>query len=223
MVNLDIILIFIIYAYIITMILISDKLIKNPSLSRKFTHIMVGNLIFIIPFINSQNVAIFLIGIPFLIVTLIINPVSPIKIKNNLTSEGHSLGLVYYSISWIILLYFFFDNMIIIAIGMGALSYGDGFASIIGQKWGKNKYNLTGDIKSIQGSVGMFIATFIILILVVYFYKFLSFPIPSSSLILLAIVSIVATIFEAITPNGTDNLTVALSASLTYLFLSTLI
>lgn len=36
------------------------------------------------------------------------------------------------------------------------MSYGDGFASLIGQRFGKHKYNLVGDIKSIEGSLAMF-------------------------------------------------------------------
>lgn len=205
-----------IYIYIIIVLLFSSNKIKNENLARKFTHIMVANLIFVIPFLTSRNVAVFGIAIPFLIVTVLISKISPIEIKNNITSKGHPWGLILYSISWIVLLYFFFDNMIVVAIGMAALGYGDGFASLIGQKWGGHKYNLTGDEKSIEGSVSMFISAFIMFIIATLFYEYLGMPTYGLNLLLLAIIALVATFLEAITPNGFDNISTSIISAFLY-------
>ena len=67
------------------------------------------------------------------------------------------LGLVYYAISWTVLAFFFFDQPWIIAVGIAAMSYGDGMAALIGKDYGKNKYQILGDEKSFEGSFGMFL------------------------------------------------------------------
>ena len=61
--------------------------------------------------------------------------------------------------------------LVVIAIGILAMSYGDGFASLIGGKFGKLNYKILGDEKSYIGSSIMFIFTFIIMIIALLFYK----------------------------------------------------
>lgn len=46
-----------VYFYVITVLLISEKLLKDkPFFSRKFTHIMVGNILFLLPLFTSREV-----------------------------------------------------------------------------------------------------------------------------------------------------------------------
>ena len=64
-----------------------------------------------------------------------------------------------------------FDHPWIIAIGIAEMSYGDGLASLIGEKYGKRKYNILGDPKSVEGSLAMFITLLITLPLVLFYYQ----------------------------------------------------
>ena len=123
------------------------------------------------------------------------------------------MGLVYYSISWTVLAYLFFDNPEVIAIGIFAMSYGDGFASLIGKRYGKTKYIFFGDEKSYVGSFTMVIITFFMMIISLIYYS-KSFTIIT--ILILAIISIIAAIIEGITPKGLDNLSVPLIISILY-------
>jgi dolichol kinase len=126
---------------------------------------------------------------------------------------------VYYAITWTILAYIFFDNMIIIAIGILAMSYGDGIASLIGSKYGKKIYNISGDKKSIMGSIAMFIFTFIMIIIAILIYiNIFSYDIiiTYELILYLFLISIIAAILEGITPKGLDNITVPLLVSFSY-------
>lgn len=134
----------------------------------------------------------FLAAAPFIPLTFLMSPYSPLKIKSKASSAGHGLGLVYYSISWTILAYAFFYDKFLIAIGIVAMSYGDGFASLFGTKFGKRKYKIFGAIAML-------------------YYNFFN---GIQSILLLIFVSSVATIVEGITPKGLDNLTVSLASSL---------
>jgi len=216
MITSDIIGLLLVYAYVAILILISEKVLKSyPNLSRKFLHIMVGNILFILPLFTSREVITFLAAAPFILLTFLISPYSPLKIKNRVSASGHGFGLVYYAISWTILAFFFYNQPWIIAVGIAAMSYGDGMAALIGERFGKRKYNISGDVKSLEGSLAMFIVLIISLSGVLLYYNVL----PSNILIIIA-VALVATVFEGITPKGLDNLSACFSAVATYLILT---
>lgn len=212
----DLVGLLLVYVYVALLILISEKLLKSyPNLSRKFLHIMVGNILFILPLFTSREIITFLAAAPFILLTFLISPYSPLKIKNQVSAAGHGLGLVYYAISWTVLAFFFYNQPWVIAVGIAAMSYGDGMASLVGERIGKHKYNISGDNKSFEGSLTMFIVLIITLGVVLGYYHVL----PPNYLIIVAI-AIVATVFEGITPKGLDNLTACFSAVATYLMLT---
>ena len=211
----DIIGLLLVYGYVILLLLISENLLKKyPGFSRKFLHIMVGNIIFILPLFQSRWVMALLAGAPFILLTFLMSPYSPLKIKDRISSSGHGLGLVYYAISWTILALIFFDQPWIIAVGIVAMSYGDGMASLIGMKYGKMEYNIFGDTKTIEGSLTMFLVLIITLGIALVYYG------EPTNLITIGLVALVATTFEGITPKGLDNITACFSAVITYIIIA---
>lgn len=210
-----------VYSYVIIVLIISEKLIKNkPSFSRKFTHIMVGNILFLLPLFTSKEVMVLLAGFPFVIITFLMSEHSPLNISNKISSAGHGLGLFYYAISWTILAYIFFNQPYIIAVGIVAMSYGDGFASLIGKKFGKHKYNFFGDTKTIEGSIAMFVILILTLwIALSYYVLFIGYPSSIVNIWIILAVSFVATVVEAITPKGLDNLSSCFAAVAIYLII----
>ena len=207
----DIIGVLCVYVYVAILLLISEKVLKkHPFISRKFLHIMVGNIFFMLPLFEHAWVMSFIAAAPFILLTFLFSPYSPLKTVATTSAAGHGLGLVYYSISWTILAYIFFDKPWVISIGIVAMSYGDGFASIIGNIYGRHTYKIFQDTKSIEGSIAMFVFTFVMGdVALAYYGQKINLP-------LIAGVALVATIVEAITPKGADNLTVSLASALLY-------
>ncbi|MDI9623592.1 MAG: SEC59/DGK1/VTE5 family protein [Methanothermobacter sp.] len=201
-----------VYGYVAILLLIADKF-QNLNISRKFVHIMVGNIIFILPVFKSWWVMTFLAAAPFILLTFLISPYSPFKMEHKVSSYGHGLGLVYYSISWTLLALLFFDHPWIIGIGIAAMSYGDGLASLIGEKYGRRKYNILGDVKSIEGSLAMFITLLITLPLILLYY------LQPIKWLIIFVIAAVATIIEGITPRGLDNITACMGAVAVYLLI----
>ena len=208
-----------VYIYVAILLIVTEKILdKYPTASRKILHIMTGNIAFLLPIFQTKEVMAFLAAGPFILFTFLMSPHSPIKsIKSKTSSAGHGMGLVYYAISWTILAYIFFDHMVVIAIAIFAMSYGDGFASLLGMKFGKRKYKIFGDQKSYFGSISMFIFTFIMIVIAFLYYP--GVDITSYKLLILAFMAMAAAIIEAITPKGLDNLSVPLSISAIYWFL----
>ncbi|MCD6299272.1 MAG: phosphatidate cytidylyltransferase [Thermoplasmata archaeon] len=200
-----------VYAYVAILLFISEKVLsKYPLISRKFLHIMVGNIFFILPLFEHAWVMAFVAAAPFIVLTFLVSPHSPLKIVSETSASGHGMGLVYYAISWTVLAYVFFGRPEVIAIGIVAMSYGDGFASLIGTRFGKRKYNILGDWKSVEGSLAMFFFVVAVSAIALMYY---AVPVNICAVIIAAFV---ATLMEGATPMGLDNLTVSLSAALVY-------
>jgi dolichol kinase len=210
------------YIYIVGVILMVTWLkqgVLDPKSSRKLLHTMIGNLPLIMPFF-TQRIFPFLVASPFVILTFLVTPNSPVpwlaeKLRSltDITEEGHHLGLVLYSLSYTVLAYFFGTRPYILATGIFPMAYGDSAAAMIGMRYGKN---LIGD-KSFEGSFGMFLASLFSLLLgMVYFSSFYGFNILDQFIPILA-VSFVVTIAELVSPHGFDNLVVPLLGALTYI------
>jgi phytol kinase len=204
-----------VYIYVAVLLIVTEKLLdKYPELSRKVLHIMVGNVAFLLPIFQTREIMAFVAAGPFILFTFLMSPYTPIKsIRGKTSAAGHGMGLVYYSITWTILAYLFFDNMVIIAIGILAMSYGDGFASVIGLKFGKTKYKVFGDKKSYVGSFAMFVFTFVTMIVAVLYY---GISITSTVLLVLLFISLISAVVEGLTPKGLDNLSVPFVAAFLY-------
>ena len=214
----DLIGIALVYCYVIFLLIVTEKILSNryPIASRKILHIMVGNIAFFLFIFETKEAMAFMAAGPFIFFTFLMSPYSPIKsVKNKLSESGHGLGLVYYAIAWTVLAYFFFDHKEIIAIGILAMSYGDGFASVIGMKFGEHKYKIFDDEKSVEGSITMFLFTLILFIIALMYY---GIPLSFTLFIYLVGISIVAAFVEGFTPKGLDNLSVPFITALLYWF-----
>jgi phytol kinase len=207
-----------VYIYVAVLIIFTEKVFskKYPVQSRKFLHIMTGNIAFILPLFQTGWIMAFIAAGPFILFTFLMSPYSPIKSIRGKTSEaGHGLGLVYYAITWTVLAYVFFDHREIIAMGILAMSYGDGLASLIGIKYGKRTYCIFRDTKSYIGSLAMLVFTFVLLIIALLFY---AIPVTTRVAVYLLCIAGVATIVEGVTPLGLDNLSVPFITALMYWF-----
>lgn len=94
------------------------------------------------------------------------------------------------------------------------MAYGDGFAAITGKAIKSKEYTVFGCKKTIAGSSVMFVVSLVIT-LSVFGYSNTEWWLVKS-----LILSAIATVLEAISAKGTDNITVPVVASLlTYFFI----
>jgi phytol kinase len=177
-----------VYAYIGAVVLIASKsaYLKRTSMHRKFIHIMIGNIVlFWWVFDNAWAMAL-LAAAPFILVCYLFSkegsrtdePHSKVEkeIKGSILAEasinGHKMGLVFYAISWTLLAYFFFDNLMIASIGIVCMAYGDGMGGLIGKRYGGRKIH--GN-KTIEGTLAVFVFAAIACMVVFVFYNYLYF------------------------------------------------
>lgn len=211
------------YALIFLIIGVSTILQKvkifDDESARKFIHIGVSNwwILAMIFFTDSHKMWFAMIPpITFILLNYISYRQNLFKAMER-GGKG-SLGTVYFPISLLILVILTFgllNRPDIGAMGILILGYGDGLAAVFGIKYGKHKLAFG---KSMEGSFAMFLASFVVGVLV----STLVFPL-TTALWIGFVIALFATIIELFSPKGFDNLTVPLGTSLLYYVLIILI
>ena len=191
----------------ILVIFLTSKLFekKGKEVTRKYIHIMLSNIWFISMAFFDNYIIAAILPMLFVIINSLSYKFNLIKIMER-EDKKEGIGTVYYAISLTVLsLVTFYINKPILALpGILIMGYGDGLAAVIGQKVKSKSFNILGSTKSIAGSATMFIVSLIISILIFSF-------IGIEYLILKAfLIAIIATILEAISVKGLDNITVPL-------------
>ncbi len=228
----DILALIVVYIYVAIIFFVSEMVLKTrPEVSRKFLHIMVGNMIFAMPFFSDPWVMVWFLTLPITIALFFLTDYSPIKIKNSVTESGHALGLFFYAGIWTILIAIFATiapandpkfYIWIVALAIVPMVYGDGFAALIGQKFGKLKYTVFGSQKSVEGSLTMFVITTVMSVFVWMVFASIGCTMPEFNIVYVIVISAVATVCEALSYGGIDNLTVPAVTSILYYLVAVL-
>ncbi|KZX13295.1 diacylglycerol/polyprenol kinase family protein [Methanobrevibacter oralis] len=220
----DILALIVVYVYVIVIFLVAEIVLKTRGdVSRKFVHIMVGNMIFAMPFFSNTWIMVWFLTLPITIALFFLTDYSPIKIKNIITESGHALGLFFYAAIWTVLIAIFNNYIWIVALAIVPLVYGDGFAALIGAKFGKIKYHVFGGEKSLEGSLSMFFVTFVMSVFVWMVFFSLGYVMPEFNIVYILSISAVATICESVSYGGIDNLTVPSCTAILYYIVATLL
>jgi phytol kinase len=225
MTNNDLIGLVISYIYATSLLVIGEGLRRlfnvKPDLTRKVIHIGAGMWVFgvlllfhrweigIIPFATF-------IGLNYLFYRY--------RIIGAMDTQDSSPGTVYFAISVTLLFGLLWrpndpvDNAPIAVAGVMAMTWGDALAALIGRRFGEHKYQVGNSVRSWEGSAAMFLASTVAIFLVLLLLPGSSLSPLAKSLdlgqaILTAIVTATfATLAEAVSPHGTDNLSVPLVA-----------
>lgn len=214
------------YGYIAALILAAGRLSRNPSVprgaGRKFLHAMIGNLPLAMPFFTDSLFP-FLVAAPFIAVTFLVSPFSPwpgfagrMRGLSEITGEGHGTGLVLYAVSYSALALLYGTRPYVVAAGVLPMAYGDSAAALVGTAYGRHRFRIY-EYKSLEGCLGMFTGSLLSLLAgMAYFSRVYGFSLHAQLLPVLAVAA-VATVAEAASPRGLDNLTVPALGALTFI------
>ena len=212
-----------VYAYVGCIVLITWGLgsrLENP---RKLLHILTGGIVFFWWTFDTREVMAGLAAAPFIVLLLLVSPISPFgRLRDGAlgrrTSEGHSYGLVMYAVSWTIIAYFMFDNLLSASIAIAAMSFGDGMGEFVGRKYGRREYMRH---RTAEGTAAVFVAVAASVLVLIWFYTDLvgrTATAPDNPLMFAFAVGGLVACLEAVTPGRVDNLVVPLVTG-TYLCL----
>lgn len=204
-------------------VLLAELLHRYKSLdsekARKVVHIGTGNVILLAWWLQMPA----WVGITASIIASAITLLSyKFPILPGINSVGRkSFGTFFYSLSIGILVAWFWslNQPQHAALGILVMTWGDGLAALIGQRFGKHCYTVWGIQKSWEGSLAMAVVSYVVstlIFLCVYGNLWQTWAIPVA-------IALVATGLEAFSKLGVDNLTVPVGSATVSFFLSRLL
>ncbi len=198
---------------------VRSKLKWGPEASRKLVHVIVGLMVTACPLIFKSNVQPITLAAIFIFV-------NAAALKNEAFKGMHDIsrttyGTVYFPIAFLVLAAFFWDKPITLMLSMLVMTFADTLASFVGEHEKRPlKFRMWEDEKSLQGSAAMFLSTTMIIYVGTDFFAWLfgvAFFLPLEVLIgCAAFTGLMASLAEATSIKGSDNLSVPLVTAISY-------
>jgi len=189
--------------------------LANPEVVRKVVHIGVGNVILLAWWMQTPM----WLGVGASIVFSVVAFLSyRFPILPSINGVGRkSLGTFFYAMSIGILVGCFWtlQQPYYAALGILVMTWGDGLAALIGQSFGKHPYILWDIKKSWEGSLTMLVVSFGVSLLILGSVQGFNWQ----SWLISGVVGAIATVLEAFSKYGIDNLTVPLGSAFVAFFL----
>lgn len=190
-----------------------EAAVGRPEAVRKVVHIGTGNIILLAWWLQIPMwVGVGASGVASTITLLSYwQPLLPV-----IDSVGRrSFGTVFYSLSigLLIALFWSLGQPEYAAIGVLVMAWGDGLAALVGQRWGKHPYKILGMTKSWEGSLAMAVASGLVTYGVLSVAGLEAVGLGLRVAVAVAI-ALLATLLEAVSFLGVDNLTVPLCSAI---------
>ena len=198
------------FVYIFAMIGIAEGLRHwrnySSDFTRKFIHIAVGMYSVIAVLIFDQWEWAAIPPAAFILINFLDWKFGIIQAMTS--SDRSNLGTVYFPLSFVIVIYLFWDRPPLLVGSLMPMTWGDALASVIGRRYGRRQYTVLSSTRSLEGSLVMFgagaLATWLALALLG----------TENPLGLALVTAAGATLAESISPWGLDNLTVPAASAL---------
>jgi len=213
------------YIYVFAMIGIGEGLRKwrgySTEFTRKLIHISVGMWAFGTVLLFQHWYFAIIPPLSFVLLNYISYRGEIFKSVE--TGEKGNLGTVYFPISFAIIICLLWERPNLLVASLMPMTWGDALAAVLGRRYGQRKYSVLGSTRSMEGSLVMFLFSWLSTFLALLLLPPLLPPVRGgwggwqTSLLYALAVAVFATLVEALSPWHVDNLTVPLlSAALLY-------
>lgn len=195
----------------------------SPEINRKLVHILTGILIFFSPWYFESSRP--LVWMAVLFILLDFWAVKTRRLQGMHGTRHRSYGTVFYPLAFLILVVLCWpDYQSVLVVAMAVMAFCDAAAAIVGGNVRQaHEYRLCSDVKSLEGSAAMAFSTLIVV--------FLLLPVAGkmdglrigleTAVWIAAVTAVMATVLEALSSRGSDNLSVPLgSAFVIHFFLT---
>lgn len=183
------------------------RLHLDPEVTRKITHVAGGILALFLPYFFQSPWTVVILGVLFFVALILTKRTAAIRSVHDV--ERRTNGEIYFPLA-LALTYLAAhqtDTFHFYPVAILSLALGDTAAWLVGRRYGKHHYQMFGDNKSIEGSIGMAFTCTIIVLVAMFIHDS---HMAARAMVLAPFVGMLAAVLEAISPRGTDNLTVPL-------------
>lgn len=176
---------------------------SNTEISRKTVHLLGGLTALSFPYLFVSHWTVLALSVSFCAIVLITKRKGILKSVHDVERKSH--GGIYYPLAvWLIFL-LSSTKPVIYFISILVMAVSDTMAALVGGKYGVIKFDVEGNLKSLEGSIAFFFVTF----LCIHLPLLLLTDIGRIESVLIAfIIALLVTGFEAISLSGSDNIIV---------------
>jgi dolichol kinase len=216
----DLLVLLLSYVYLFAALGITEWLQRRQGYSVEFTrkavHIAAGMTVVFLLFFENK-----LIGLIPPVSFIFINTYSYWKgtFQAMETGERGQLGTIYFPLSFAVVAWVLWPTRPLLVAALMPMTWGDALAAVVGKRWGKRQFRVLGSIRSLEGSLVFFLVSWVttaIPLLLLPGSRFIGW----SAVLVSMGVAAATTLTEALSPWGTDNLTVPAVSTLVLMLIS---
>ncbi|MFT6864374.1 MAG: phytol kinase [Akkermansiaceae bacterium] len=189
------------------LLVLIDKLSLSPEVSRKAVHLGMGLICLTFPWLFSTNWHVDLLAALAVATLLFIRCAKPPLGKVLHEIERLSCGELLFPIGVAIVFRLANGDLDLYFPAIGVLTFADTAGALIGKRFGKHPYRTNAGQKSLEGSLAVFVVSFIIVSI-----AGLSSD-PLTAFLIAIVVALVATMAEGILGAGADNLVLPIAVA----------
>lgn len=204
------------YVYIFGIIGLAEGLRRwrgyGTGFTRKVIHIGVGMLSWFLPLLFDSPWPFAFASLSFVVINLLDWRYG--FFSSMASSDRSNLGTVYFPLAAGFVAIIFWDNPPLMVAALMPLTWGDGLASVVGERLGQHRYTIWGTTRSLEGSAAFLLAGGFSTWLALWLQAGSPELSPTAALLPALVVAFATTLTEAVSPFGLDNLTATASAVL---------
>jgi len=176
---------------------------SNAEISRKTVHLLGGLIALSFPRLFVSHWTVLALSVSFCAIILITKRKGILKSVHGVERKSH--GGIYYPAAVYLIFLLSSTKPVIYFISILVMAVSDTMAALVGGKYGAIKFDVEGDLKSLEGSVAFFFVTFLCIHLPLLLLTNIG---RAESVLIAFIIALLITGFEAISLSGSDNIIV---------------
>jgi dolichol kinase len=196
------------FIYVFAMIGVAEGLRKwrgySVDFTRKFIHVAVGMWAYGTVLLFERRTFAIIPPLAFVAINAFSYWQGTFKAME--TGEKGQLGTIYFPLSFAAIIWLLWEQPHLVVASLMPMTWGDALAAVAGQRIGKNQYSVAGSRRSLEGSGVMFLASWVATLVPLLVLA----PAPVSvgtAMVTASVTALGATVVEAVSPWGIDNLT----------------
>ena len=197
------------FAYVFATLGIAEGLRKwrgySVEFTRKFIHIAVGMWAYRTVLLFEHRALALVPPLAFVAINALSYWRGTFKAME--AGEKGQLGTIYFPVSFAATIWLLWERPNLLVASLMPMTWGDALAAVVGRRIGHRRYAVAGTSRSLEGSVMMFLASWATTLVPLVLLA--SGPVDAIAAVgAAAVTSLGATLIEALSPWGVDNLTV---------------
>jgi phytol kinase len=184
----------------------------SSGFTRKVIHIGVGMMIWVLPFLFDSPWFFVVAAATFMVINFLDWRYGFFAAMAS--SDRSNLGTVYFPFAAGVVAVLFWQQPPLMVAALMPLTWGDGMAPVVGKAYGRHLYKVYSSTRSLEGSLGFFVSSFIFTSLALWGMSGTPDISFAAALLPALLVTVTTTLVEAISIWGLDNLTITAVAIL---------